>query len=218
MHKLKQYIARIKEYYEGLESDMIQDRRNHYVTRGDGQSGVFRPNSVDLFRDIMMNIALRRGNVNALEGLVFLDAGCGDSRSLAVASRFGFDSYGLDLEDYLVETSRRACRDLQTIGAIKNPFRVAKGDYLNDESYAALGIGFSDVDYFVHSLNTLTVFDLIKRFAEDAKTGSDLILTGSPGILLFQEEAIEHGLDMSPIYHGGTGEDIQRHYAFLTKG
>lgn len=229
MNDLYETIQQIKEYYKEI-SRIIAGERGEVVptfleTEENGRlvtrEGWFAPNTVDVFVDIILNGVmdqLSTSDIGGLENLKLFNASCGDSRALAVGTLLGFDCYGLDSDDQLIEISRRASRELYVAGIIPSEFRVGVGSYLSDEAYRGLGISFSDIDYIIHSINSSTVTDLIEKFANEAKDGAQLILLGSPLVNSFGEEAREHDLLTSKLYRSQEEWDIQGHYFFSVKG
>ena len=109
MDDLFNSIQRIKDYYKEVDQRIIEEKgKNIFSVEGEKTNGVYAPNSIDVFVDIITRGIMEHENsrsTTSLENLSILDAGCGDSRSLAVASIFNMNAYGLDLDDYLVKIS-----------------------------------------------------------------------------------------------------------------
>ncbi len=220
MKDLFEDVQRIRKYYADLDRQLARDGKHIFITGSKDATGVFLANSVDIFVDIITAGIMRQRKtreLSDLEGLKIMDAGCGDSRSLAIGSLFGFDCYGLDLEEYLISVSRDASETLYQQRIIPSQFKVAQGNYLADQSYRQLGIDFQDVDYFLHRLNSLTVFDLIAKFAEQSKQGANLVLIGGPGVIEFREDALQNGLSFSRVYVAREETRVQNCYVFLSK-
>ena len=222
-------IQGIRRYYEVLSEAMSKDGKHIFETSLDQsegrdlkktEKGVFAANTVDTFVDIIVNGIMEHQktlDLGNLENLKLLDAGCGDSRSLAIGTKFSFDCYGLDLSQYLINISQKASSELYQRGVIPKMFKVTKGSYNSDDDYRPLGISFADIDYFVHSINSLSCFDLIKKFANEAKDDAKLILLGGPGLIELKENVKENDLSMSKLYRSKEKIGIQGHYVFLNK-
>ena len=229
MKDLYHSIQEIGEYYQKVEQAMSRDRKRIFSTsiyqnqNGDSEGterGVFAANTVDVFVDIILRGIMEQQKTSDLGGLEkfkLMDAGCGDSRSLAVGTLFHLDCYGLDLSQYLIDVSKRASTELHDKLIIPKEFKVTKGSYNSDESYKNLGISFPDIDFFLHSINSLSVFDLLKKFTDKAKDSAKLILLGGPGLIEFKNVAEEYGLSMSQLYSSKKSGGIQSCYAFLYK-
>lgn len=209
-------IEEIKEYYKELEKNM----KHGFKTKLNGENGIFRANYVSTFVDIIVNGIMKdldTSNIGDLQNLKFLDAGCGDSRSLAVASLFGFDAYGIDLDENLIKTSEKASNDLYGNKIIPLKFKVVKGSFNHDRPYKKLGISMNDLDYILHSINSMSLFDYMDKFSKEAKSKAKLILLGGPFISEFKSDIDKYdNLSMSEVHDPIEDSGIQGNYAFIT--
>ncbi len=223
MDDLYACIEKTKEYYAQVEKECSAARRRIFQTSSakskKREKGVFLANSIDVFVDIIAGGIMGQRNTLKLEeinGLKLFGAGCGDSRELAIGSLFLLDCYGADLDKKLIEISKNASSALKEQKVIPKRFKVTEGSFNDDSTYAKLKVRFDQIDYFLHSINSESVFPLITKFSEQAKAGANMILLGGPGVVeMINPE--EYGLRMSRLYQAQCKRSLQQSYVFLEK-
>lgn len=219
--ELFEQLNAVIAYFNDLEKTIIEDKGSHtFKTEGHGQTGVYQPNPTETYIEIILNGILGQRNSHSLatlEGLNILSAGSGDGRAMAVATALGMQAYGIELDDYLKKISDRAANELVIKKLIDREYLSASGDFVSESSYQNLGIPFNSLDYIVHSINSMSVFQLMDKFATEGKEGASLILLGGFGLSDFKDEAEQRNLNFSRIYKVKEKLGTQGTYVFMTK-
>jgi len=108
----------------------------------------------------------------------FVDPCCGDGFSLILANKVGYNAYGVEIENALVDIANENISEARRAGLIpiNGVVEVTQGDMFNLSSYESLGISFADVDvFYLWALESMRE-DFFKQFSEHAKDGSKIIL------------------------------------------
>ena len=107
-------------------------------------------------------------------GQSFLEAGSGDGRVVALASFFGFQSYGIELGENLAIESIGNISTLVQKKILYNKPKIIQGNFLEENPYKRLGKPFSEFD-IIFNYHT-AVKELILKVESDSKKDRILIL------------------------------------------
>ena len=131
-----------------------------------------------------------------------LDAGSGDGRICAIFSILKIQSFGIEFNEHVYQSSIENINEL-----LKNEYiplqykpKIIQGDFLDNESYSKLEISFSDITVFY---NYVTYQDLItEKIVKESKVGT-LFILHSPCPTDFSCSGLEKILDIpiKEIYH-----------------
>ena len=138
------------KYLEKFFREQDEERIDKYgqVSRKTN-SGFYIPSSLRQL-DQAFDILLQRHMIKT--GSLFLDAGSGDGRIVALAERKGLTAFGIESDRRLFEISTKNLLSLGCSG------RIVHGDFLKDSAYEKIGISFSAfplIYNFVNSCNEL---------------------------------------------------------------
>lgn len=103
----------------------------------------------------------------------FIETGSGDGRVVAIASIFGFKTYGLELSQDMADISIKHIEKLVENGVVLHKPKIIQGDFLNQESYERLECKFEDLDIFFNYYTNTEM--LIKKILKRGKKGTILI-------------------------------------------
>ncbi|MBC8500747.1 MAG: class I SAM-dependent methyltransferase [Nanoarchaeota archaeon] len=130
--------------------------------------------------NLMQAMIKARDDVNEIHK--FVDPCCGDGFSLILANKVGYNAYGVEIENALVDIANENITEARRAGLIpiNDVVEVTQGDMFNLSSYESLGISFADIDvFYLYALESMKM-DFFKQFSQEAKLGSKLILV--PGL------------------------------------
>ncbi|MBI4148835.1 hypothetical protein HY491_00145 [Candidatus Woesearchaeota archaeon] len=117
-----------------------------------------------------------------------------------MASLFGMQAYGIEMDESLVSIAQKAADDLVERFVIPRRFVVAHGDFNDGASYQRLGAGLSEMDLLFHSINSLSIVPFFQRFAGEGKASARLVLLGGKYVAeMYSEDVAEVGLQISAV-------------------
>ena len=138
------------------------------------------------------------------EKSTFLDAGSGDGRVCAIANLLGLNSYGIEYNQTIAESSIEHIQQLQNKHILSNTHRIipkiVQGDFLDESSYKKLGLLFQEINIF---FNFVTYHeDLTKKIQALSPKGTIFILH-SPCPVKFSPEGFQllKEIPLTSIYH-----------------
>ena len=106
---------------------------------------------------------------------LFLDAGSGDARVVALAALVhGIPSVGVEYDEDLLERSALHIRDLQHLLTGGAPMTILPGDFTDDETYIRAGTSFSDFKTVFNFINNTT--SLAAKVSRQSPPGTKLLL------------------------------------------
>jgi len=206
---MKSKLRLLKEYFNS-KKEVKTD--NFKITEISAErKGSFVPSSA-----ICVNSALKQlieeGDIDD-KGL-FLDAGCGDGRIIALtAGIFNIPSLGVEFDAEVSGIAEKSIDDLSTILDFKKENAVViKGDFTEDNTYEKAGIRFEDIKTVFNYINNSK--DIAKKIAEQSPEGTVFLLLDTcfipmefPGLKL--EKSLKGLADLSKTtkkgYYDGIG-------------
>ncbi|MHA1989938.1 MAG: hypothetical protein ACW981_07715 [Candidatus Hodarchaeales archaeon] len=111
----------------------------------------------------------------------FLDAGSGDGRVVALASLFGFESYGIELNKLIYESSLEHVSKLVTRIILPRSPLIVCGDVLSDTPYNNLKKNFRDFQ-IIFNFNTLP-YELLEKIKTESPMNTIFIFNSISQIL-----------------------------------
>lgn len=167
-NKIEQQIESLNAYFASLE-----ERFDLFYTV---DKGTFVTGSI---RHIFKALAQLIDEDKIIkENDLFIDAGSGDGRICAIASILGLQSYGIEYNETIVDSSLENIRNLQEKGVLSEREgtypKIVRGDIFEDSSYDKLGIPFTDYHVI---FNFVTYHeDLTMKIKEKSPSGTIFIL------------------------------------------
>lgn len=165
----------LKEYFDAVE-EREKSRNGHRMVT---EVGIFSPSSL-----IHINLAIRllidTGMIDPSR--LFLDAGCGDGRVVALtAGVYRIPSIGVEYDGELADSAKKNIRNLEELSILNGtPVRIVRGLFESDMTYSDEGVRFEDIS---------TVFNYIDNQRRIAAKIAD---QSPPGTLfLFQSTHAE---------------------------
>ena len=127
---------------------------------------------------------------------VFLDAGSGDGRIVALAAIMGFEVIGIEYDAALVAGSRKHISDLQAMGIVTTRATIQQGDFTNSEIYLKAGIRFNEIGtVYAFLSNPLVTVEMIDK---NSSPGTKLLLLAVADPLLFPWMNLERRIPTRP--------------------
>ena len=122
----------------------------------------------------------------------FIDMGSGDGRVCVIASILGLQTYGIEYNETIVDSSQENIKNLITQGILssdtENIPTIVQGDFLDDTTYERLGVPFETFHIF---FNFVTYHeDLAKKIVDKSPAGT-LFILHSPCPINFKYEGLE---------------------------
>ncbi|MFH1770626.1 MAG: DNA adenine methylase [archaeon] len=209
------YMKLEKNFFSKLEDiqndsvDKIVDSRLNGDLQPDMQ---FQYHVATISNENLMD-AIRHAMPNSKQG-IFVDPCCGDGSSLILAKKAGYDVFGIDIQNALVNIAKEnidvaMSKSLIPINGIVN---VKQGDMFNMNSYESVGVSFNRVDvFYLYSMPRHTN-KFFKQFVDYAKHGAKIISV--PGMDFASVDRLYNDLDV----HGNLTTDYQdrENLTFLT--
>jgi hypothetical protein len=132
-------------------------RRRHKQTA----LGAFSPISIEHLNPVLRDLV---GDGTIVDSGLFSDAGCGDSRIIALMSGvYGIPSFGVECDEDLVAESRNNLDTLRQVRVIDGTYAdVVCGDFSCEEVYSGAGVAFSGIStFFNYYDNPRLIADMI---------------------------------------------------------
>ena len=130
------------------EIDELRRKKHGMITRGT-EKGLFVPTPLVHMTDAFS--ALLKDRIISKNSL-FLDAGCGDGRIVALAGMFGLKPYGIEYDDEFFSIASDSLKSMKENGMLKE-YGLAKGDFLLESSYRKLGKKFREFNIVFNFIN-----------------------------------------------------------------
>lgn len=128
-------------------------------------------------------------------GSKFLDAGCGDARVLAIISGVhSVESVGIEYDQEMAGKSSRNLDQLTQLGVKQASWQVVHGDFMDNKSYAEIGLGFEEFDVVFNYINNQR--DIALKVFEQSPPGTAFWLLGAFPVPGFQGLKLERNLEL----------------------
>jgi SAM-dependent methyltransferase len=147
------------------------------------EAGTYYPASIKSLNQVFNEL---RKNSIIFPNQMFLDAGSGDGRVVALASIFGFDSYGIELNKQIYDSSVNNIKKLYEKKIITHKPQLICGDILNSSTYESLDKKFSEFQ-IIFNFNTLP-YELTTKIVQESKASTIFIFNSIQEILKVDED------------------------------
>lgn len=178
----------LNTYYEVISKDPKFRFEMGYVK--ETSTGVFIPSSIDIVRQALTQL-IEKETIDP-EAL-FLDAGCGDGRIVALASSLGISAWGIESDEELVALSKQNLINLRKLAVLNDtPAFIYRGNFAADATYQSLGRSFSEFGTVYNYTNNHELVGTM--IAQHSRPGTRYILYSGdeqreefPGLNLLEE-------------------------------
>ena len=181
--------------------ETLEDYFHHIDLRDNGLGGPYKRTTVGEFvpsplrhLHAALNYLRRAGAIDTSS--LFLDAGCGDARVVALTALVhNIPSVGVEYDEELVERSEHHLRGLKRLGLQGTPVIIVHGDFRDDDTYLRAGRRFEDFATVFNYVNNERA--VAEKVAQQSPLGAKLLLFGAFPLQEYGGLLLEHNLELA---------------------
>lgn len=187
----------LKAYFD-LVNVRDYDRSGPYRATAVGQ---FVPSPLPNLH-VALNYLLELGLIPS-SGL-FLDAGCGDGRVVALTALVhGIPTLGVEYDDDLLERAEYHVARLKGMGLQGAPVVLAPGDFTDDDTYRRVGRRFEEIPTVFNYINNERA--LAAKVVQQSPPGTTFLLSGAFPVPGYQGLTLTRNLELAAVQGAAHG-------------
>ncbi|MDP6102116.1 MAG: hypothetical protein QF579_02240 [Dehalococcoidia bacterium] len=195
-------LGDLTSYYDRVDAKVISLGRTYNTAVGQ-----FAPSPI-LEVYAALEYLLESGAIET-SGL-FLDAGSGDGRVVALAALVhGLPTVGVEYDDELVGQSRHHFESLRSLGLRGASKVILQGDFGDDDTYAKTGLRFEDFATVFNYINNHAAIAL--KIAHQSPPGTKFLLFGGYALHRYEGLTLEQSLQMVTRREMGGSTKVEVH-------